>query len=293
MKGPPPHIVILTGLSGSGKSEALDTLEDAGYFAIDNLPGQLLAPLLELFRMPESFKHFHRLALVMDAREKAFLQNFQYYLSLLKSHQIRFHLLFFDARDEVLIRRFSETRRKHPLAPASRISVGIQKERLLMHPIREAATHIVDTSNLNIHELRDKVLDLLKKENLRRELSLSVISFGYRFGLPLDADLVFDVRFLPNPHFVRSLRALPGRHPKVARFVLKQPATRSFLRVLRRLLALLLKQFLKEGKAYVTIAFGCTGGRHRSVAIAERMSRDLNLLGYPVRIVHRDIARGD
>lgn len=292
MKRKHPEVVLLSGMSGSGKSEALTTLEDAGYFSVDNLPGALLPPLLDLLKARSGLRHLKRIALVMDAREKGFLKNFESYFRILKSRRMRLKILFFDARDDVLVRRFQETRRRHPLSPATGVLAGIQKERNLLHPLRNAATHIIDTSYLNVHELRDKVLFLLRKERLKREMTVSIVSFGYRFGLPLEADVVFDVRFFPNPHFVAPLRPLSGENPRVSGFILRQKVAGPFLRLLKAMLALLLKESLKEGKAYLTVAFGCTGGRHRSVAIAEQVAKNLKQLGYPVKIQHRDISRG-
>lgn len=293
MKRLSPELVILSGMSGSGKSSALNTLEDAGWFAIDNLPGDLIPSLLELLKRPFPLSHLKKIALVMDARERFFLKNFTGTFHFLKSKRIRFRLIFLDARDDILIRRFQETRRRHPLAPSGSMSVGIRRERDLLHPLRAEASCLIDTSYLNVHQLRDKILSLLRQDRLKKELMVSVVSFGYRYGLPLEADLVMDLRFLPNPHFINSLRPLSGKNPKVQGFVFRQKATQNFMKLLNRMLPLLLGQFLKEGKAYLTIAFGCTGGRHRSVAVSEKVAQGLKRLGYPVKIQHRDIARGE
>ncbi len=291
MKQGVDDLVILSGMSGSGKSSALNTLEDAGYFTIDNLPGPLLPHLLQHLPRP-SGPGPRKIALVMDAREKDFLGHFESYFKLLKNQQIRHRVVFLDARDEILLRRFSETRRKHPLAPDKTVRVGIQKERRLLGPVRAVSTQIIDTSEMNVHQFREKVLSLLRKDRRENRPSVSLVSFGYRYGLPLEADVVLDVRFLPNPHFVPKLKPLSGRDNAVARFVLRQAITRSFLTPLRKILDLLLRQSEKEGKAYLTIAFGCTGGRHRSVVLAEKISNHLKRLGYPVKILHRDIGRG-
>ena len=289
----PIDVVILSGMSGSGKSSALDVLEDAGYFAIDNLPGELFPELLTLLTKPSELSHFGKYALVTDTRERNFLTHLDSYLGILKRHRIHYRLLFFDTRDEVLFRRFSETRRKHPLAPVGRVADGIQKERDLLHTLRNVSTHVIDTSYLNVHELRRKVHDLLFGKRVKKEMSVMIESFGYRFGLPLEADIVLDLRFLPNPHFVDRLRPFSGLNPKVASFVLRQKGAKAFLKILQRMLALLLRQYLEEGKAYVTIAFGCTGGRHRSVAIAEYLGKSLKSMGYAARIHHRDLSRGE
>ncbi len=293
MKQRPLEVIVVSGLSGSGKSSALHTLEDAGYFPVDNLPGELFPHFLDLLRHRSRLSHLRKVALVMDAREKGFLENCENYFQILKRHRIPYHVLFFDTRDDILIRRFSETRRRHPLAPYDRVLIGIQKERKVLSPIRSFATHIIDTSHLNVHELRDKVLRLLKPRQRETGLPVNLISFGYRFGLPLEADLILDVRFLPNPYFINRLRPLSGRNPKVSRFVLSQKKTKTFLSLLKKMLVLLLKQYVHEGKATVTIGFGCTGGRHRSVVIVEQVARSLKLLKYPVKIQHRDISRGE
>lgn len=292
MKKKTLEVIILTGMSGSGKSSALDVLEDSGYFAIDNLPGPLLPTLLKFLAPLSTLSHLRKLALVMDARDISFLKDLKKYLTILKSHGIHFKIFFFDAQDEILLRRFSETRRRHPLSPSGRVVMGIQKERELLHPLRDIATHLIDTSYLNIHELHDKVQSLLKTSSQKENLSVSIISFGYRYGLPLEADLVMDLRFLPNPHFVGRLRPLTGLDTRVSRYVLENPQGRKWTRLFGKMLGLLLKQYLKEGKSYVTIAFGCTGGKHRSVAISEKISKDLKHLGYPVKVYHRDLARG-
>ncbi len=285
------ELIIISGFSGSGKSTALATLEDAGYFAIDNLPAPLFLPLLDLLKQKESPDSFRKLAIAMDAREKSFVQNFEKYLETLKARHIPYKIFFLAARESVLIKRFSETRRRHPLAPKDRVSRGIHRERLLLHPLREASTQVIDTSHLNVHQLREKILTLVHQQQKADELLVTLVSFGYRYGLPLEADLIFDVRFLPNPFFVRSLRALSGKNPRVARFVLQKSETKKILNLMRILLSRLLKHYLKEGKAYLTIGVGCTGGRHRSVAVIERMSHDLKKMGYPVMIHHRDFLR--
>ncbi|MBI3541029.1 MAG: RNase adapter RapZ [Deltaproteobacteria bacterium] len=296
-KNRPPHegseIIIVSGMSGSGKSSVLNTLEDMGYFAIDNLPGNLFLPLLDSQKKQKASSSMKRLAIAMDAREEGFLRNFQEYIEALQTRRIPFKLIFLDARDGVILRRFSETRRRHPLAPSGRVSLGIQKERLLLNPLRAVATHHIDTSSLNVHQLRERTLQLLKGDRRLKDLSVTLISFGYRYGLPLESDLVFDVRFLPNPHFIKDLRPFSGLNKKVSRFVLCQKETKAFLPLLKKLFTLLLKQYVREGKTYLTIAFGCTGGKHRSVAISERFASDLKVLGYPVKIMHRDVKRED
>ena len=291
MKKHPLEVIVLSGLSGSGKSSALNTLEDAGYFAVDNLPGEIFPHFLELLRHPSSLNHLRKVALVMDAREKGFLKNFDNYFNILAKRHIPYQIFFLDAQDDVLIRRFSETRRRHPLAPYDRVSAGIRKERSLLNPVRAVSTHLIDTTHLNVHELRNTILRLLRPAPKGKGLPINLVSFGYRYGLPLEADLIFDVRFLPNPHFVDVLRPLTGRNPKVSRFVLRQKATGTFLRLLQKLLGLLLKQYVREGKSYITIGFGCTGGRHRSVMMAEALRRVLARRGFTVKVSHRDMEK--
>ncbi len=291
MKKGKAEVIILSGLSGSGKSSALNTLEDAGYFAIDNLPGALFRSLMNALKDRKTFPHLQKLAIVMDAREGASVAHFRDYIEALRRESVSFRVLFFDARDDILLRRFSETRRRHPLSPTGRAITGIQEERKLLRGVRDIATCILDTSCMTIHQLREEVLAIANVHRTRNELSVTLISFGYRFGIPLESDLVLDVRFLPNPHFIPSLRRFSGLDARVARFVRNQRETKTFLRSIRTLLKLLLRQYLKEGKVYLNIAFGCTGGRHRSVAISERLAEDLKHLGYPVKIHHRDINR--
>jgi RNase adapter protein RapZ len=293
-----PHsrreVLLISGLSGSGKSTALNMLEDLGFFAIDNLPGVLFPDLLDLLVDGKALGRLKKLALVMDARERGFVKNFERYFVILRQRKIRHRIVFFDARDDVLLRRYSETRRRHPLAPLERASVGIRKERLLLAPVRAAADEIVDTTYDDIRELRHKVLTLARHQrpdHNQGRLSVTLHSFGYRHGLPLEADIVFDVRSLPNPYFEPKLKPLSGRHPKVARYILHRGETKALLKPVRSLMRLLLKRSVQEGKSYLHLAIGCTGGRHRSVAIAEALSRDLNRWGYPAKVIHRDLNR--
>lgn len=292
MKETDNEIILLSGLSGSGKSSALRTLEDAGYFAVDNLPGFLFPSLLETLTKARP-PHLSKVAVVMDAREKDFLQDFRGYYQILKRHRIRSQIFFFDCRDDVLLRRYSETRRRHPLAPHDRVHLGIQRERKLLYPLRELSTHIIETTDMNVHQLREKMLSYLKKETLKKRMNVTVTSFGYRYGLPLESDLIFDVRFLPNPHFIRALRPLSGKNRRVSEFVLSQPITKKFLKALKAMLRLLILQYAQEGKAYLTLSFGCTGGFHRSVVVSEIVAKRLKLLEYPVKIHHRDLLKGN
>ncbi|HEX5037420.1 MAG TPA: RNase adapter RapZ [bacterium] len=293
-KRKPTELLLLSGLAGAGKSTALNILEDLGYFAVDNLPGALLPGFLDLLGGRSATSRPVKLALVMDARDRSFIRNFEKHFLILRQRRIRHRIVFFDARDDVLLRRYSETRRRHPLAPFERASVGILKERLLLAPVRAAADHVIDTTFDDLRAFRAKVLSLVRdrpSKDPERRLAVTLLSFGYRHGLPLEADLVLDMRSLPNPHFVPALRPLSGRNPRVARYVMGQRETKTLLKPIRALLKLLAERSVREGKSYWNIAFGCTGGRHRSVAIAEAVSRDLNRWGYPVKVVHRDVNR--
>ncbi len=282
--------IIVTGMSGSGKSTVLNALEDAGYFAIDNLPAPLLPRLFDLLSHGKK-SHIQKLALAMDAREMNFIRHFENYHELLKTRGVRYQILFLDTDDQTLLRRFSETRRRHPLSPQGRVMSGIQKERELLNSLKKISHHILDTSKINVHQLRKLSLQLIEKKKQQDPTTLVLTSFGYRFGIPADADLVFDVRFLPNPHFIPHLKQHSGLNTKVSSYVLKQKQTSILLSKLTSLLQFVLKQYMIEGKSYATIAIGCTGGRHRSVAITEKISKVLKKEGFLVKVYHRDIQR--
>lgn len=283
------RVVIITGLSGSGKSTALRALEDIGFFCVDNLPAMLLPKLLEL-QMGASGE-FSKVALVMDLREKTFLDTFLAIVSKLKKKSYNIEVLFLDSSDERLLNRFSETRRAHPLFTGGSVLESIRAEREQMMPIKEMANNVVDTSLYTVHELKELVqryyLDTLRG----KKLAVNLISFGYRYGLPSDADLVFDVRFLPNPYFVASLREYTGNDPEVEEWVMKWDDTQKFLAALFDMLSFLIPLFEKEGKAYLTIATGCTGGKHRSVAVTNRIARFMEEKGYGTNLTHRDVKR--
>jgi UPF0042 nucleotide-binding protein len=281
------RLVILTGLSGSGKGSILKTFEDLGFYCVDNLPVDLIPTFSELTMA--GGREYGRVALLVDAREGAKLAG----LPAMYRHVARQYpatLVFAEASDEALVRRFSETRRPHPLGRGTRIREGIRQERKLMAPIRQLADVVIDTSHFNVHELRRFIVDRFQSAD-RRSMAISVVSFGYRYGIPTDADLVLDVRFLPNPHFVRELRPWSGKEKKVARYVMSFPEARGFLRRVEDLLSFLIPQYIEEGKSYLTIAFGCTGGRHRSVALAERVAKALGRRGHQTKVVHRDMER--
>ena len=279
------QLVLLTGLSGSGKGSILNTFEDLGFYCVDNLPVALIPTFSELYESSRSENP--RAALLVDAREGEQIENLpKMYRRLRSEHPVT--LVFTEASDEVLIRRFSETRRPHPLAHGGSIADGIHEERRRMAPIRRLADVVIDTTKFNVHELRQFITDRFQNQD-RRPLMISVVSFGFRYGVPADADLVFDVRFLPNPHFVQRLRPFTGKDPRVARYIRSFPQTGQFLRRIESLLAFLIPHYIREGKSYLTVALGCTGGRHRSVALAETIRQGLQKKGYSAKVVHRDL----
>ncbi len=281
------HLVILTGLSGSGKSTVLKTFEDLGFYCVDNMPVELIPTFSEL-RVHGSGE-IERAALLVDAREGEQLERLPAIYRKLRREQAA-ELVFIEASDEALLRQFSETRRPHPLGHDRPVREGLRRERELMAPIRKLADVVLDTTKFNVHELRQFITQRFKNPD-RRPLLVALVSFGYRFGIPADADLVFDVRFLPNPHFVPRLRRYSGRHPRVARYIRSFPQTGEFLRRIEGLLAYLIPHYIREGKSYLTIAFGCTGGRHRSVMLAEAVRRALGRRGYAAKVVHRDVEK--
>ena len=281
------QLVILTGLSGSGKSTVLKAFEDMGYYCVDNLPVELIPIFAELHAAGQG--DFARAALLVDAREGLQLEK----LPGLLRHLRREHpiiLVFIEAHDDALLRRYSETRRPHPLGKDFSVRESLHHERLLMEPIRKLADVVLDTSQFNVHELRHFVNERFKSEN-KRPLLVSLVSFGYKYGVPTDADLMFDVRFLPNPHFVPKLRPLSGRDAKVRRYIQSFPQTGEFLKRIQALLTYLIPHYIEEGKSYLTIAFGCTGGKHRSVMMAEWMKHALEKRGFASRLMHRDIEK--
>ena len=281
------QLVVLTGLSGSGKSTVLKTFEDLGFYCVDNLPVALIPTFSELNMQANG--DIQRAALLVDAREGDQLEKLPTILRQLRAENTA-TLVFIEASEDALLRRFSETRRPHPLGHDRPVLDGLRRERVLMEPIRKLADVVLDTTKFNVHELRQFIMQRFQKRN-RRPMMVSVVSFGYRYGLPGDADLVFDVRFLPNPHFVPKLRKYSGQDLRVARYILSFPQTGVFLRRVEGLLTYLIPHYIREGKSYLTIAFGCTGGRHRSVMLAESVRRSLHKKGYASKVVHRDIAK--
>jgi RNase adapter protein RapZ len=282
-----PRFIVITGLSGAGKSHAIRALEDLGYFCVDNLPLALIPTFADLTLRRSG--EIRRAAVVVDIRGGRQLSGFpDMYRKLERRRNLRPALIFLEAEDRVLLRRFSETRRPHPLAPHRSAAEGLREERRQLKSIRELADRIVDTSLLSVHELRRAILGLAGGAALAGPLAVTFLSFGFKHGPPMDADLVFDVRFLPNPHFVPELRPFLGSNPRVARYVLRSPAARRFMRLTTALLRFLLPEYIAEGKSYLTIAIGCTGGRHRSVAIAEALARALkDVPGVSLRVRQR------
>jgi len=280
------EFLIITGMSGAGRSQAADTFEDLGWFVIDNLPPALIAKVSELVESPGSTTE--RVALVVGTGR--YLDELSPALEQLRRTSPRVRTLFLEASDEVLVRRYENTRRRHPFGEADGLLEGIQQERAVLEAVKSEADVVVDTSDLNVHQLRDRLLDLFSRDSGTR-MRTSVISFGYKHGLPLDVDLVFDCRFLPNPHWVDDLRPLTGVDGPVRDFVLDQPDTKEFLSRLDELLELLLPAYVREGKAYLSVAVGCTGGNHRSVVIADELGALLRKRGFDPTVTHRDIRR--
>jgi UPF0042 nucleotide-binding protein len=279
--------VILTGLSGSGKSTILKTFEDLGFYCVDNLPVELIPTFSDLHMNAEG--EIQRAALLVDAREGQQLAKLPALFRQLRK-EYSATLVFIEATEEALLRRFSETRRPHPLGRDLSVRESLRRERELMAPIRKLADVVIDTTKFNVHELRNFITQRFKSAD-RKPLMVSLVSFGYRFGIPSDADLVFDVRFLPNPHFVPRLRRLSGKDQRVARYIRSFPQTGEFLRRIEGLLAYLIPHYIREGKSYLTIAIGCTGGRHRSVALGEAVRKGLARRGYTAQVLHRDIQK--
>ena len=286
------RFIVLTGMSGAGKSQAIRALEDLGYFCVDNLPIALIPTLAELSQRAGS--EISRVAIVVDVREGAFLSRFPKVLRALRAkRRLSPALIFLEAADEALVRRFSETRRPHPLAHDRPVLDGIREERQRLEPIRRLADQIIDTTDLTVHELRDAFMTWSRGPAAAKGLLLTFLSFGFKHGVPLEADLVFDVRFLPNPHFVPELRARTGRDRAVVQYMEEHDSTGEFVAKLQDFLRFVVPHYVGEGKSYLTVAIGCTGGRHRSVMIAETLRRTLaDLAGVRLRVRHRDIDIG-
>jgi UPF0042 nucleotide-binding protein len=292
---PPPteaangmDVTVITGMSGAGRSTAANVLEDLGFFVIDNLPPSLIGKVAELARGGTSLQRY---GFGVDVRSGSFVADLDQALEDLRGIGARTRVLFLEASDDTMVRRFDASRRPHPLADAERLLEGIQKERALLQDLKAHADVVIDTSTLNVHELRERLVSLFASDAAGSTLHVEVLSFGFKHGLPLDADLVFDVRFLPNPHWVDELRPLDGRDPGVRDYVLDQPESGAYLAELRRLFELTLPAYEREGKAYLSIAIGCTGGRHRSVAMAQALAGELEEIGARPSVRHRDVDR--
>lgn len=286
--GSGPRVVVVTGLSGAGKSLAIRSLEDLGYYCVDNLPADLLSAFADL----GAAAGYRRLAVVSDVRSGRF-EALTSALDALGARGVPYLLIFLEAREDVLVQRYKETRRRHPLAPEGRVLDGIRRERELLAELRGRAHRILDTTNLEPSRLRQEIAELFGGEAEGGRLVVTLTSFGFKHGLPSDADLVFDVRFLPNPHYVPELSPLPGTDPRVSAFVLGQPATGELLARLKEFVSYLLPKYAEEGKEQLMVAIGCTGGRHRSVVVTEELAAHVREAGYAVAVQHRDLARGD
>jgi UPF0042 nucleotide-binding protein len=283
-------LTIVTGMSGAGRSATADALEDLGFFVIDNLPPSLIPKVAEL---AAGGGRPSRYALVVDVRSGAFMDDLEGALIDLRETGSRTRILFLDAADPVLVRRFEASRRRHPLSDADSIIEGIQLERDLLEELKGQADVVLDTTDLNVHQLRERVRELFGDGMPEPgDLQTNIVSFGYKHGVPVDVDLLFDCRFLPNPHWVDDLRPLPGTDPKVRRYVLRQPDAKEFLDRLQQLLEMLLPAYVREGKAYLSIGIGCTGGRHRSVVMSAELAKVMKRIGFDARVHHRDLDRG-
>ena len=283
-----PELIIITGMSGSGKGSVLRALEDSGYYAVDNLPVELIPKFAGLVRESAAAR---KAALVVDVREGSGLKKFPAIFRSIRAG-VNAQLIFLEADDETLVHRFSETRRPHPLASSRRpVAESIRAERKLLAPIRRLADLTIDTSKFNVHEVRDYVRQKFQPGAEESRILIYVTSFGFRHGIPADSDLIFDVRFLPNPNYIPKYKNLTGRNPGVAAYIRKFPQTGEFLERVGSLLQFLLPHYIREGKSYLTIGFGCTGGRHRSVMIAENIRQALADAGYPAKVSHRDAGR--
>ena len=282
------QLVVVTGLSGSGKSTAIHVLEDLGFYCIDNLPVALIPRVVELWE--SSQEEVRRVALGVDVRERHFLDEVPSVFGELRTRGVALEVLYLEASDDVLLRRFSETRRPHPAAEGGSLADGIRREREKLRAVREASDRIIDTSALTVHELRTALRDLIERTDTGA-MTVALMSFGYKYGLPTDADLVFDCRFLPNPFFVEDLRHRIGTDQAVADYVLHRDETKELLRHITTLLEFTLPRYQHEGKSYLTIAIGCTGGRHRSIVLVEELRRLLGARGYRILVRHRDAER--
>ena len=288
------RVVLISGLSGSGKTTAIKALEDMGFYCVDNLPFVLFPKFVEL--CSQSAGEIAKAALVVDIRGKEFLEGSRQIIQQLREEGYLIEILFLESSDEILVRRYRETRRQHPLAIGRSVLDGIQSERDGLRVMRHMADKVIDTSEFNVHDLQDEIRKYFSNESRLRKMTVTLLSFGYSYGIPYEADLLVDVRFLPNPYFIEELKRLSGEDSQVSEYVLKWDETREFLRRFQQLVEFLIPLYKKEGKTYLTIAIGCTGGRHRSIVVADVMEEHLrkHLRGGDVilRTTHRDIGRG-
>ncbi len=283
------QLIVITGLSGAGRTQAMQSLEDQGFFCVDNLPPAFIVKFAELCARSQG--KISKAAIVCDLRGGAFFDSLSEALQDLETEGFRYEILFLEASDETLVRRYKESRRRHPLSPQGRILDGIQAERQQLEELRGKAHTIIDTSNLSAQALRRQVTELFGKQQGPGQMPVSVITFGFKYGVPLDADLVMDVRFLPNPYYVQDLRPLTGEHPLVRDYVFNNPIAQEFMQRYLALLEYILPRYLSEGKTHLVLGVGCTGGQHRSVAIGERLVEFLKEQGYSVSVKHRDAER--
>jgi len=283
------RLVIITGMSGAGKTQVVRAMEDLGYFCVDNLPPMLIPKFAEL--CAQSAGRVNKIGLVVDIRGREFFDTLVQNLEELEKQGRRYEMLFLEASDETLIRRYKETRRRHPMAPHGRISEGIARERERVDQVRGRATQIIDTSELSTADLREKITALFTSEHEYQRMNITVVSFGFKYGIPLDADMVFDVRFLPNPFYVESLRRKSGEIAEVGEYIWKWPITQQFMEKVTDFVEFLVPNYIKEGKSKLMIAIGCTGGMHRSVFVAGKIYEALRNKGYKVNLDHRDIKK--
>jgi len=283
------RVLIITGLSGAGKSLTVNCLEDMGYYCVDNLPPALMSTFIDLSMQSE--RKFNTVALVIDVRGGAFFKDLSRALQELQEKNINFEVLFLEASDEVLIRRYKESRRMHPLASEGQLLEAIQAERRLLEEIRGKANVVIDTSSLNARELKNKIINLFGGENGAGQIRINVVSFGYKAGIPLDSDIIMDVRFLPNPFYDARMKTMTGRDREVIDYVLNSPVTRAFNEKFTALLEFLIPHYINEGKSNLQIAIGCTGGQHRSVVLAEYIGEKLAAMGYKTVVKHRDLPK--